>query len=136
MFVGLHIKQKASYRPDNSYDLRELKNLEIYGPILDAVIQLSNTMSAQPITYVLLTGATGFIGAHVLDILLQRGLRVRVAVRNLEKARLLGDARPEYAHKLDFVQVADYGVATSFKEAVMDVEGIVHVASVSPPSTY
>lgn len=93
-------------------------------------------MSAQPITYVLLTGATGFIGAHVLDILLQRGLRVRVAIRNLEKARLLGDARPEYAHKLDFVQVADYTAATSFKEAVMDVGGIIHVASVSPASTY
>jgi len=88
-------------------------------------------MSAQTITYVLLTGATGFIGAHVLDILLQRGLRVRVAVRNLDKAGSLRDARPEYAHRLDFVQVADYSVATSFKEAVMDVEGIIHVASVS-----
>lgn len=91
-------------------------------------------MSVQPITYVLLTGATGFIGAHVLDILLQRGLRVRVAVRNLDKARLLRDVRPEYAHRLDFVQVADYTVATSFNEAVKGVEGIIHVASVSHAS--
>ncbi|KAK5056214.1 hypothetical protein LTR84_012767 [Exophiala bonariae] len=86
-------------------------------------------MSGSPISYVLLTGATGFIGAHVLDGLLHRGLKVRIAVRSLHKARALKSARPEHAHMLDVIQVDDYSTATSFTEAVKDVEGIVHVAS-------
>lgn len=93
-----------------------------------------STRSETPISYVLLTGATGFIGAHVLDILLQKGLRVRIAVRNLEKARLLKSERPEYTHMVDAVQVADFATATSFTDAVRDVQGIIHVASVSPAS--
>lgn len=88
-------------------------------------------MSASPISYVLLTGATGFIGAHVLDFLLGRGLKVRIAVRNLDKARGLKSDRPKYTHMLDVVQVGDYTTATSFAEAIKDVDGIVHVASVS-----
>ena len=86
---------------------------------------------AHSFSYVLVTGATGFIGAHVLDELLRRGLKVRVAVRNFSKANLLLDARPDYADKLDFVQIADFTETTSFEEAVKNVDGIVHVASVS-----
>lgn len=59
-----------------------------------------------------------------------------MAVRNLEKVRLLKSARPEHAHRLDVVQVADFAAATSFTDAVKDVQGIVHVASVSSASTH
>ncbi|KIX02420.1 uncharacterized protein Z518_08361 [Rhinocladiella mackenziei CBS 650.93] len=86
-------------------------------------------MAAPKMSCVLVTGGTGFIGAHVVDNLLERGLKVRVAIRNLKKGELLRDARLEHASKLDFVQVADFAKATSFHEAVRDVEGIIHVAS-------
>ncbi|ETI22618.1 hypothetical protein G647_06694 [Cladophialophora carrionii CBS 160.54] len=81
------------------------------------------------INHVLVTGATGFLGAHVVDELLARGLRVRAAVRNLAKANVMRDARPQYASKLDFVQVADFTANISFEEAVKDIDGIIHVAS-------
>ena len=80
-------------------------------------------------SYVLCTGATGFLGAHVVDDLLLRGLRVRLAVRNLSKGHALRDARPQYASKIDVHQVADFTVDTTFEEAVQGVDGIIHVAS-------
>ncbi len=82
-----------------------------------------------PIKYVLVTGCTGYLGAHVVDDLLARGSRVRLAVRNLSKGHALRDARPQYASKLDFVQVADFTLNTSFEAAVEGVDGIIHVAS-------
>lgn len=41
------------------------------------------------------------------------------------------DARPQYAGRLDFVQIKDFTNNASFEEAVEGVDGIVHAASVS-----
>ena len=43
----------------------------------------------------LITGATGDVGARVVNHLLQRGSRPRVFVRNVEKARALFGDRVE-----------------------------------------
>ncbi|KAF2794596.1 3-beta hydroxysteroid dehydrogenase/isomerase family protein [Melanomma pulvis-pyrius CBS 109.77] len=80
-------------------------------------------------SYVLVTGATGFIGAHVVDNLLQRGIKVRAATRSLQKGEQLRAARQRYSSQLDIVQVGDFSDATSFSEAVKDVTGVIHVAS-------
>ncbi|RNJ52644.1 hypothetical protein D7B24_003149, partial [Verticillium nonalfalfae] len=84
---------------------------------------------ATPPQYILVTGATGFIGAHIVDVLLSRGLRVRGATRSLAKGHLMMQSRPQYASKLDFVQVADFAEGGDFAEAVRDVDAVVHVAS-------
>lgn len=81
--------------------------------------------------YVLVTGATGFIGAHVVDVLLSRGLRVRGATRSTSKGKAMIEARPKFASQLDFVQVEDFEKIGVFEDAVKDVDAVIHVASVS-----
>lgn len=81
-------------------------------------------------SYVLVTGSTGFIGAHVVDSLLKRGLKVRGATRSLQKGEQMKAARPEYASKLDFVQVEDFTNVGVFDNIVQDVDAVIHVASV------
>ncbi|KAM0268388.1 hypothetical protein ACHAQH_010002 [Verticillium albo-atrum] len=56
---------------------------------------------ASSLEYVLVTGATGFIGAHIVDVLLSRGIRVR----------------------------GDFSDGGDFSEAVKDVDAVIHVAS-------
>lgn len=80
-------------------------------------------------SYVLVTGATGFIGAQVVDELLRRGIKVRAATRSLRKGELLKQARPQYASQLDITQVGDFSEAASFTDAVKEVTGVIHVAS-------
>lgn len=38
-----------------------------------------------PGSLILVTGANGFIGSHTTDLLLQRGFRVRAAIRSIAK---------------------------------------------------
>ena len=55
-----------------------------------------------------LTGGSGFIAAHVLDILLERGYSVVTTVRSLQKAQAIKEAHPTFnKDKLDFAIVED-----------------------------
>ena len=45
-------------------------------------------------------------------------------------------ARPQYADKLDFVQVGDFTSGADFAAAVKGVDAIIHVASVSTVGRY
>lgn len=86
----------------------------------------------------LVTGATGFIGAHVVDVLLEKGLRVRGTTRSAAKGQAMIEARPEHKSKLEFIQIGDFSDAQGdqlFHEAVQGIDGIIHVASVSPHKT-
>lgn len=77
-----------------------------------------------------MTGATGFIGAHVVDALLNRGLKVRGATRSKAKGEVMLQARPQHASHLDFVEVEDFESGGSFENAMSDIDGVIHVASV------
>ena len=78
------------------------------------------------------TGGSGFIAAHVLDILLERGHTVVTTVRSEEKAQKIREAHPGIpTSKLDFRIVEDIAHEGAFDEAVKidGLEAVVHTAS-------
>lgn len=66
----------------------------------------------------------------MVDVLLNRGLKVRGATRSLAKGQAIMDARPQFAAQLSFVQIKDFENQDVFEEAVKGVDAIIHVASV------
>jgi len=78
------------------------------------------------------TGGSGFIAAHVLDILLERGHSVVTTVRSQEKVEKIKAAHPNVpASKLDFRIVEDIAKEGAFDEAVKidGLEAVIHTAS-------
>ncbi|KAL6248166.1 hypothetical protein RBB50_004421 [Rhinocladiella similis] len=80
---------------------------------------------------VLLTGPNGFVGAHVLDVLLKNNYRVRGTVRSLSKAAFLEKRHPRACVEgdLTFVAVPDIQAPGALDEAVQGAVFICHVAS-------
>ncbi|KAJ8071085.1 hypothetical protein OCU04_001430 [Sclerotinia nivalis] len=83
---------------------------------------------------VLLTGGSGFIAAHVLDILLSRGHTVITTVRSQQKIDAIKAAHPDVpSSKLDFSIVEDIAQENAFDECVKScgegLEAVVHTAS-------
>jgi len=72
---------------------------------------------------VFLTGATGYIGSHLIPELLKRGHHVRALVRN--PSRLAAGAEPVVGNALD---------ATTFAEAIADGDTVIHLVGVAHPS--
>ena len=78
-------------------------------------------------------GGSGFIAAHVLDVLLERGHSVVTTVRTTEKGQKILDNHAKVPKdKLDFVIVEDIAKAGAFDNAVQSkppFETIIHTAS-------
>ncbi|KAI9338743.1 NAD(P)-binding protein [Obelidium mucronatum] len=87
----------------------------------------------------LVTGISGFIGAHVARELLEQGFTVRGTVRSQEKADQVRDVlapylknhpeNPNEANALEFAIVEDISIPGAFDQAVVGVDYILHVAS-------
>ena len=73
---------------------------------------------------VLVTGATGFIGSHLVESLLQRGDQVRCLVRKTSDLKWLRDLPIE-------VVCGDCQDKTSLRQAVKDVDQVFHLAGVT-----
>ncbi|KAK6544082.1 hypothetical protein TWF694_000793 [Orbilia ellipsospora] len=89
-----------------------------------------------PPTYILVTGATGFIGAHVVSQLLSKNVRVRVAYRSQQKAdTMLAHFQKIYGNDqvdrlLDFVHTGDLATPGCFDESLTGgIDGVIHCAS-------
>lgn len=79
---------------------------------------------------VLVTGASGYVGAHVFHTLLQKSYRVRGTVRSQEKARQLREDFAKYQSQIeDLVIVQDIAKDGAFDDAVKGVDYIIHTAS-------
>ena len=68
----------------------------------------------------LLTGATGFVGRYVKDLLLASGFEVRCLVRNLERSQSL--AQPGVERIL-----GDLAQPETLTETVKDVDLVIHL---------
>jgi nucleoside-diphosphate-sugar epimerase len=89
-----------------------------------------------PPATVLVTGGSGFIGAHCVLQLLQAGHRVRTTVRSLKRSgrpRQLKTGGVDPADRLSFF-VVDLEDDDGWPEAVSGVDYVLHVASPLPPS--
>ena len=81
---------------------------------------------------VLLTGANGFVGSHILEQLLLRGLSVRAVVRSQSKAVQVLSDFPNFGSQLDFGIVPDITAPGAFNEVVQSTppfDTVIHTAS-------
>lgn len=87
---------------------------------------------------VLVTGGSGFIGAHCIIQLLQGGHTVRTTVRNLareeEVREMIRQGGVEPGERLEFF-AADLNSDKGWAEAVAGCTYVLHVASPFPPAT-
>jgi len=81
---------------------------------------------------VLVTGATGYIGSHVVEELLAAGYDVRETSRTKDKAAYLTDLIDKKfgRGRLEIAEVPDMIADDAYTDAVKGVSGIVHLASV------
>lgn len=80
---------------------------------------------------VVLTGGTGYLGAHILVQLLEKGYDVRLTSRNSEqtqKESWIIDLMKKYGEKITFFS-ADLEKQGSFDEAMMGAKAVIHSAS-------
>lgn len=85
-------------------------------------------------TRVLLTGGSGFIAAHTLDVLLDHGHSVVTTVRTQDKADKIKESYKSHVEKgqLDFAIVPDIAQPDAFDQAVVSdppFEAVLHTAS-------
>jgi nucleoside-diphosphate-sugar epimerase len=80
----------------------------------------------------LVTGASGFIGSHVVDRALKGGYDVRLTVRKERQIDELRQLFPTYTSQMDFAVVPDITATYAFDSAMEGVDYIFHLASPMP----
>ena len=83
---------------------------------------------------VFITGATGFIGSHVVDVTIKAGYKVRLSVRKPEQAKTILGRHSKYASRIETVVIPDFSVKESLNSALVNVDYIFHLASPMPGS--
>jgi nucleoside-diphosphate-sugar epimerase len=79
---------------------------------------------------ILVTGASGFVAAHVIEVFLAAGYKVRGTVRSESTGERVRQAHPNFpAEQLEFAIVPDISTPGAFDEAVKGVDGVIHTAS-------
>lgn len=77
---------------------------------------------------VFITGATGYIGSHLVGDVLKAGHRVRVAVRSQEKSQLIKELYPSAADKIEYAVVPDMSQPSAYQDALKGVNYVFHLA--------
>ena len=86
-------------------------------------------------SWVLVTGAAGYVGSHVVVQFLQRGYRVRGTARDIHKSAWLLDhaLMRDYAKSgaFELVEVPDMTSPHAFDEALKDISVVMHIATIN-----
>ncbi|KNG86407.1 putative NAD dependent epimerase/dehydratase [Aspergillus nomiae NRRL 13137] len=77
---------------------------------------------------ILVTGASGFVAAHIIEAFISAGYHVRGTVRSAATAEKVKRTFPRYSEELSFAIVPDIVEDGAFDEAVKGVDGIMHTA--------
>ncbi|GAA5868532.1 hypothetical protein JCM8547_003177 [Rhodosporidiobolus lusitaniae] len=92
----------------------------------------SFTPAVEPGSLILVTGANGFIGSHIVLACLQHGYRVRGVVRDVGKlGKLKEQWEREFPGKFEVAVVQDLEKEGGFDEAMKGVSAVAHVAAVA-----
>ncbi|KAI0397831.1 NAD(P)-binding protein [Xylariaceae sp. FL0594] len=84
---------------------------------------------------IFITGATGFIGAHVASAALRAGHRVRLSIRRAEQRERLESVLAPYLERVEFAVVPDLADVGLVQRALVSSDGvdsIWHIASPMP----
>lgn len=83
---------------------------------------------------VFVTGATGFLGSHIVDQLLSQGHKVSVSARSESKAADLASRYKDQisSKQLSTAVIEDMYDPNSFRSALQGIDGVIHVASPLP----
>ncbi|KAM5347337.1 hypothetical protein ACJ41O_010342 [Fusarium nematophilum] len=81
---------------------------------------------------VVVTGANGFIGTHIVDQFLHHGYKVRGTVRNAEKSAWLPKLYEKYGQgSFELVVIPDLEAEGAFDDVVKGASAVVHSATVA-----
>jgi uncharacterized protein YbjT (DUF2867 family) len=73
---------------------------------------------------ILVTGASGYVAAHVIRQFLEAGYKVRGTVRSESTASKVKKVHEKYCENVSTVIVKDIAVPGAFDEAVKGVDGV------------
>lgn len=81
--------------------------------------------------HTLVTGANGFVAAHIIDQLVALGHNVTGSVRSTSKSQQILDKHPEYKGQVRFVIISDFTLPGAWDTTFQDVEFdyVVHTAA-------
>ncbi|KAJ5889629.1 dihydroflavonal-4-reductase [Penicillium tannophilum] len=83
---------------------------------------------------VFITGATGFIGAHVVAATLKAGYRVRLSIRKPEQEAVIRKRYAEYDNDIEIFLIPDLSNVDALRSALNGVDYVFHIASPMPGS--
>lgn len=81
---------------------------------------------------VFITGATGFIGSHVVNYTLKAGYKVRLSIRRKEQEQSIRAWLQGPVENVEFIHIPDLAKPGAFQGALDGVDDIFHLASPLP----
>ena len=133
--AGYHLLTSIRSRPEVNLRTTVTKQLPIMDTVRNAAQNFASTVSrtidgatsgttSNGEQTILVTGASGFVAAHVLNEFLDNGYRVRGTVRSEASAAKVRKTHAKYGDKLSFAIVEDVAAPGAFNEAVKGVNGV------------
>ena len=122
-YLVLGLRPSNQDLPRDIFRLRRLQHTACFIFVLIAKTLASNRIRV--------AGGTGFLGAHVVDLLLEQGIAVVVTARSEPKTKDLMERRSRFKDLPEVVVTGDLSAVGAFDDLTKDVDVIIHCASVS-----